>query len=128
MFADAAEQFVTYGVLVAVASATVLFILRLLWRGAIDTLREAIREPAVEAAATASRAAATASQAAVKVAEVKDAIGIPNGEGNITEMMESQNAQLRLLTSSLANMQEVQTQMQTVQRSIVAHLKLPEET
>ncbi len=117
--------FVFSGVLVAVVSATVLLVLRLLWKGAVETLKEAIREPAIAAVATASVAAATATQAAVKVAEVKEALGVPNGEGNITQMMESQNAQLRDLTSALGQMREIQQEMHDVQRSILVHLNLP---
>jgi len=70
-----------FWIFVGVGTVAVGWIFRWLWHAVLNSLRDVLKEPVAEAQQTAQLAADHA-------VELKDAVGTPNGNGNLVTMME----------------------------------------
>jgi len=70
-----------FWIFVGVGTVAVGWIFRWLWHAILDSLRDVLKEPVAEAQQTAQLAADHA-------VELKDAVGTPNGNGNLIVMVE----------------------------------------
>ena len=87
-----------FWIFVGVGTVFVGLVFRWLWHAILLSMREALREPVAEAQQTAQLAAEHA-------AELKDAVGIPNGGGNLVTMIERALTQQDVMLKQLVNNQ-----------------------
>jgi hypothetical protein len=87
-----------FWLIIGVSTALIVAVGKWVWSALTDTFREWIREPITEAKVRAETAANHAEK-------ITDALGVPNGHGNLIEMVERLLAQQGEL---LANQEESQ--------------------